>query len=142
MEYSKDVSNCKGLRGLGWETVRSVSPDVSSLCSQVLGHPVSEQLLPDVSLIGEFSDPAELGKLLQLVLGCAISCEKKQGMRRARGEEARELPEDTWGDVLPSPIHPCIQPLTSAFILRVYPENYDTGGICSTCSDGSHPGGG
>ncbi|XP_075832852.1 protein Hook homolog 2 isoform X2 [Microtus pennsylvanicus] len=44
----------------------------------VLGHPVSEQLLPDVSLIGEFSDPAELGKLLQLVLGCAISCEKKQ----------------------------------------------------------------
>ncbi|CAH6814220.1 protein Hook homolog 2 isoform X2 [Phodopus roborovskii] len=44
----------------------------------VLGHPLSEQHLPDVSLIGELSDPAELGKLLQLVLGCAISCEKKQ----------------------------------------------------------------
>ncbi|EHH59255.1 Protein Hook-like protein 2 [Macaca fascicularis] len=44
----------------------------------VLAHPVSEEHLPDVSLIGEFSDPAELGKLLQLVLGCAISCEKKQ----------------------------------------------------------------
>ncbi|XP_004596050.2 protein Hook homolog 2 isoform X2 [Ochotona princeps] len=44
----------------------------------VLGHPVSELHLPDVSLIGEFSDPAELGKLLQLVLGCAISCERKQ----------------------------------------------------------------
>nr|BAE22805.1 unnamed protein product [Mus musculus] len=44
----------------------------------VLGHPVSDQHLPDVSLIGEFSNPAELGKLLQLVLGCAISCEKKQ----------------------------------------------------------------
>uniref|UniRef100_A0A8C8ZBK3 Hook microtubule tethering protein 2 n=1 Tax=Prolemur simus TaxID=1328070 RepID=A0A8C8ZBK3_PROSS len=44
----------------------------------VLAHPVSEQHLPDVNLIGEFSDPAELGKLLQLVLGCAISCEKKQ----------------------------------------------------------------
>lgn len=39
-----------------------------------------EQHLPDVSLIGQFSDPGELGKLLQLVLGCAISCEKKQGM--------------------------------------------------------------
>ena len=49
-------------------------------CPQVLGHPVLEQHLPDVSLIGEFSDPEELGKLLQLVLGCAISCEKKQGM--------------------------------------------------------------
>lgn len=44
----------------------------------VLGHPISEQHLPDVSLIGQFSDPGELGKLLQLVLGCAISCEKKQ----------------------------------------------------------------
>ncbi|XP_070272339.1 protein Hook homolog 2 isoform X2 [Myotis yumanensis] len=44
----------------------------------VLGHPVLEQHLPDVSLIGQFSDPGELGKLLQLVLGCAISCEKKQ----------------------------------------------------------------
>ncbi|XP_024907414.1 protein Hook homolog 2 isoform X3 [Pteropus alecto] len=44
----------------------------------VLGHPISEQHLPDVSLVGEFSDPGELGKLLQLVLGCAISCEKKQ----------------------------------------------------------------
>ncbi|XP_036897782.1 protein Hook homolog 2 isoform X1 [Sturnira hondurensis] len=44
----------------------------------VLGHPILEQHLPDVSLIGQFSDPGELGKLLQLVLGCAISCEKKQ----------------------------------------------------------------
>ncbi|XP_078545353.1 protein Hook homolog 2 isoform X2 [Lissotriton helveticus] len=44
----------------------------------VLGHPVSDQHLPDVNLIGEFSNTAELGKLLQLVLGCAISCEKKQ----------------------------------------------------------------
>ncbi|XP_032743706.1 protein Hook homolog 2 isoform X1 [Rattus rattus] len=44
----------------------------------VLGHPVSDQHLPDVNLIGEFSNPAELGKLLQLVLACAISCEKKQ----------------------------------------------------------------
>ncbi|XP_070272340.1 protein Hook homolog 2 isoform X3 [Myotis yumanensis] len=63
-------------------------PDVSNLkiilqslveySQDVLGHPVLEQHLPDVSLIGQFSDPGELGKLLQLVLGCAISCEKKQ----------------------------------------------------------------
>lgn len=57
------------------------APDTpSSSHPQVLGHPILEQHLPDVSLIGEFSDPEELGKLLQLVLGCAISCEKKQGM--------------------------------------------------------------
>ncbi|XP_029945271.1 protein Hook homolog 2 [Salarias fasciatus] len=44
----------------------------------ILGHQVSDEHLPDVSLIGELGDVAELGKLVQLVLGCAVSCEKKQ----------------------------------------------------------------
>ncbi|XP_038146351.1 protein Hook homolog 2-like isoform X1 [Cyprinodon tularosa] len=44
----------------------------------VLGQQVSDEHLPDVSLIGEMGDVTELGKLLQLVLGCAVSCEKKQ----------------------------------------------------------------
>lgn len=44
----------------------------------VLGHQVSDEHLPDVNLIGEMRDVTELGKLVQLVLGCAVSCEKKQ----------------------------------------------------------------
>ncbi|CAJ1075692.1 protein Hook homolog 2 [Xyrichtys novacula] len=44
----------------------------------VLGHQVSDAHLPDVNLIGEMNDVTELGKLVQLVLGCAVSCEKKQ----------------------------------------------------------------
>ncbi|XP_034046691.1 protein Hook homolog 2-like isoform X2 [Thalassophryne amazonica] len=44
----------------------------------VLGHQVSDEHLPDVNLIGEKGDVTELGKLVQLVLGCAVSCEKKQ----------------------------------------------------------------
>uniref|UniRef100_A0A7N6FH88 Hook microtubule-tethering protein 2 n=1 Tax=Anabas testudineus TaxID=64144 RepID=A0A7N6FH88_ANATE len=44
----------------------------------VLGHQVSDEHLPDVNLIGEIGDVTELGKLVQLVLGCAVSCEKKQ----------------------------------------------------------------
>ncbi|XP_053299450.1 protein Hook homolog 2 [Pleuronectes platessa] len=44
----------------------------------VLGHQVSDEHMPDVSLIGEMGDVTELGKLVQLVLGCAVSCEKKQ----------------------------------------------------------------
>ncbi|KAM4535306.1 protein Hook homolog 2 isoform 2-T2 [Fundulus diaphanus] len=44
----------------------------------VLGQQVSDEHLPDVNLIGEMEDGTELGKLLQLVLGCAVSCEKKQ----------------------------------------------------------------
>uniref|UniRef100_A0A673ZC18 Hook microtubule tethering protein 2 n=1 Tax=Salmo trutta TaxID=8032 RepID=A0A673ZC18_SALTR len=43
-------------------------------------HDVSkaDEHLPDINLIGEFGDVTELGKLVQLVLGCAVSCEKKQ----------------------------------------------------------------
>ncbi|KAK5856744.1 hypothetical protein PBY51_008319 [Eleginops maclovinus] len=44
----------------------------------VLGHQVSEVHMPDVNLIGEMGDVTELGKLVQLVLGCAVSCEKKE----------------------------------------------------------------
>ncbi|CAB1341990.1 unnamed protein product [Coregonus sp. 'balchen'] len=44
----------------------------------VLGHQVADKHLPDINLIGEFGDVTELGKLVQLVLGCAVSCEKKQ----------------------------------------------------------------
>ncbi|XP_030646091.1 protein Hook homolog 2 isoform X1 [Chanos chanos] len=44
----------------------------------VLGQQVSDEHLPDVSLIGEMGDVTELGRLVQLVLGCAVSCEKKQ----------------------------------------------------------------
>uniref|UniRef100_A0A2K6LMV9 Hook microtubule tethering protein 2 n=1 Tax=Rhinopithecus bieti TaxID=61621 RepID=A0A2K6LMV9_RHIBE len=58
--------------------LKTVLRSLVEYSQDVLAHPVSEEHLPDVSLIGEFSDPAELGKLLQLVLGCAISCEKKQ----------------------------------------------------------------
>nr|XP_023501075.1 protein Hook homolog 2 isoform X2 [Equus caballus] len=58
--------------------LKTILQSLVEYSQDVLGHPISEQHLPDVSLIGEFSDPEELGKLLQLVLGCAISCEKKQ----------------------------------------------------------------
>uniref|UniRef100_A0A4W5PWW4 Hook microtubule tethering protein 2 n=1 Tax=Hucho hucho TaxID=62062 RepID=A0A4W5PWW4_9TELE len=57
----------------------SHNPPLSpSLHEQVLGHQVADEHLPDINLIGEFGDVTELGKLVQLVLGCAVSCEKKQ----------------------------------------------------------------
>ena len=34
--------------------------------------------MPDVNAIGENSDMVELGRLLQLILGCAINCDAKQ----------------------------------------------------------------
>lgn len=44
----------------------------------VLVYFVLEEYFLDVSFIGEFLDLVEFGKLFQLVLGCVISCEKKQ----------------------------------------------------------------
>uniref|UniRef100_A0A8B9H945 Hook microtubule-tethering protein 2 n=1 Tax=Astyanax mexicanus TaxID=7994 RepID=A0A8B9H945_ASTMX len=44
----------------------------------VLGQQVADEHVPDISLIGEMGDVVELGRLVQLVLGCAVSCEKKQ----------------------------------------------------------------
>ncbi|XP_035381235.1 protein Hook homolog 2 isoform X2 [Electrophorus electricus] len=44
----------------------------------VLGQQVAGEHVPEVSLIGELGDVTELGRMLQLVLGCAVSCEKKE----------------------------------------------------------------
>ncbi|KFV74335.1 Protein Hook 1, partial [Struthio camelus australis] len=45
---------------------------------EFLGQQISEELIPDLNQISENSDPAELGRLLQLILGCAVNCERKQ----------------------------------------------------------------
>ncbi|XP_034002759.1 protein Hook homolog 1 [Trematomus bernacchii] len=46
--------------------------------NEVLGQEIAVFLVPDVALVAEHSDPKELGRLLQLVLGCAVRCERKQ----------------------------------------------------------------
>ncbi|KAM9311228.1 protein Hook homolog 2 [Gastrophryne carolinensis] len=58
--------------------LKRILQSVLEYYQDVLGHPVSEDHIPDVGLIGEFSDTAELKKMVQLVLGCAISCDKKE----------------------------------------------------------------
>lgn len=69
-------------------------PSRFTLHQQVLGHQVSDEHLPDVSLIGEMGDVTELGKLVQLVLGCAVSCEKKQG-KAACGKRENPVENNT-----------------------------------------------
>ncbi|KAM4677777.1 protein Hook homolog 2 [Discoglossus pictus] len=58
--------------------LKRILQSVLEYYQDVLSHPVSEDHIPDVALIGEFSDTAELRKMVQLVLGCAISCDKKE----------------------------------------------------------------
>ncbi|XP_066453849.1 protein Hook homolog 1 [Eleutherodactylus coqui] len=45
---------------------------------EVLSQHILEYLLPDCSQIAETADPTEMGRLLQLILGCAINCDRKQ----------------------------------------------------------------
>ncbi|XP_049444112.1 protein Hook homolog 1 [Epinephelus fuscoguttatus] len=46
--------------------------------NEVLAQEISDFPLPDLAQVAEHSDPVELGRLLQLVLGCAVKCERKQ----------------------------------------------------------------
>lgn len=45
---------------------------------EVLGIQIHDFQMPDVNAIGEHSDRGELGRLLQLILGCAVNCSEKQ----------------------------------------------------------------
>uniref|UniRef100_A0A8C7XJV0 Hook microtubule tethering protein 2 n=1 Tax=Oryzias sinensis TaxID=183150 RepID=A0A8C7XJV0_9TELE len=68
--------------GANWRlkvsNLKKILKSMMEYYQDVLSHQVSDEHLPDVSLIGEMEDVTELGKLVQLVLGCAVSCEKKQ----------------------------------------------------------------
>ncbi|XP_034036271.1 protein Hook homolog 1 [Thalassophryne amazonica] len=46
--------------------------------SEVLAQDISGFPLPDLAVVAEHSNPVELGRLLQLILGCAVNCERKQ----------------------------------------------------------------
>uniref|UniRef100_H2MLE2 Hook microtubule tethering protein 2 n=1 Tax=Oryzias latipes TaxID=8090 RepID=H2MLE2_ORYLA len=68
--------------GANWRlkvsNLKKILKSMMEYYQDVLSHQVSDEHLPDVSLIGEMEDVTEMGKLVQLVLGCAVSCEKKQ----------------------------------------------------------------
>uniref|UniRef100_A0A3B4BQ76 Calponin-homology (CH) domain-containing protein n=1 Tax=Pygocentrus nattereri TaxID=42514 RepID=A0A3B4BQ76_PYGNA len=44
----------------------------------VLNQQISGFPLPDLVRVAEHADPVELGRLLQLILGCAVKCDRKQ----------------------------------------------------------------
>ncbi|XP_062858195.1 protein Hook homolog 1 [Trichomycterus rosablanca] len=46
--------------------------------NEILSQHISGFPLPDLVSLAEQADPVELGRLLQLILGCAVKCERKQ----------------------------------------------------------------
>ncbi|XP_061153439.1 protein Hook homolog 1 isoform X1 [Syngnathus typhle] len=63
---------------LKWNNLKKILQMVLEYYNEVLVQGLSDFPLPDVALVAEHSDPVELGRLLQLVLGCAVRCERKQ----------------------------------------------------------------
>ncbi|RMB93815.1 hypothetical protein DUI87_29807 [Hirundo rustica rustica] len=59
--------------------LRKVLQSVLEYWQDVLGQTVAEQHVPDVALAAQHSDPEQLGKLVRLVLGCAVSCDRREG---------------------------------------------------------------
>ncbi|KAM7026462.1 protein Hook homolog 2-like [Acridotheres tristis] len=58
--------------------LRKVLQSVLEYWQDVLGQAVAEQHVPDVAPAAQHGDPEQLGKLVKLVLGCAVSCERRE----------------------------------------------------------------
>ncbi|KAJ1064562.1 hypothetical protein K5549_017253, partial [Capra hircus] len=76
------LSRIKEDTGDNWRikasNLKKVLQGIMSYYNEFLGQQISEELIPDLNQITECSDSVELGRLLQLILGCAVNCEKKQ----------------------------------------------------------------
>lgn len=76
------ISRIKPEVGDNWRlkvsNLKKIQKGILDYNQEVLGQHINDFTLPDVNLIGEHSDAAELGRMLQLILGCAVNCEQKQ----------------------------------------------------------------
>uniref|UniRef100_A0A8C7G178 Hook microtubule tethering protein 3 n=1 Tax=Oncorhynchus kisutch TaxID=8019 RepID=A0A8C7G178_ONCKI len=78
------ISRIKPEVGDNWRlkisNLKKVLKGILDYNQEVLQQQINDFTLPDINLIGEHSDAAELGRMLQLILGCAVNCEQKQGL--------------------------------------------------------------
>uniref|UniRef100_A0A8D3CIL4 Calponin-homology (CH) domain-containing protein n=1 Tax=Scophthalmus maximus TaxID=52904 RepID=A0A8D3CIL4_SCOMX len=108
------LGRIKEENGVNWRlkvsNLKKILKSMLEYYHDVLGHQVSDEHLPDVNLIGEMGDVTELGKLVQLVLGCAVSCEKKQ-------EQIQQIMtlEESVQHVVMTAIQEVSEPLASPF---------------------------
>lgn len=58
--------------------LQKVLQSVLEYWQDVLGQALAERHIPDVVLAAQCADPEQLGKLVRLVLGCAVSCEMRE----------------------------------------------------------------
>ncbi|XP_059728052.1 protein Hook homolog 2 [Haemorhous mexicanus] len=68
----------EGSARLKVNNLRQVLQSVLEYWQDVLGQAVAEQHVPEVAAAARHGDPEQLGKLVRLVLGCAVSCERRE----------------------------------------------------------------
>lgn len=71
---TEDVSNWR----LKVSNLKKILKGILEYNLEVLGIQIHDFQMPDVNAIGEHSDHGEIGRLLQLILGCAVNCSEKQ----------------------------------------------------------------
>uniref|UniRef100_A0A8C2C6H6 Hook microtubule tethering protein 3 n=1 Tax=Cyprinus carpio TaxID=7962 RepID=A0A8C2C6H6_CYPCA len=77
-EMTSGVAMAQVLQKMYVDNLKKILKGILDYNHEVLGQQINDFTLPDVSLIAEHSDAAELGRMLQLILGCAVNCEQKQ----------------------------------------------------------------
>ncbi|CAH0562140.1 unnamed protein product [Brassicogethes aeneus] len=81
-DFSKLEGKIKKDVGTNWRlrvsNLKKIVEAIMEYYQDVLSLQLLEVGRPDVNKIGEFNDQVQLGKLLRLLLGCAINCYKKQ----------------------------------------------------------------
>ncbi|KAF3691123.1 Protein Hook -like protein 1 [Channa argus] len=63
---------------LKMNNLKKILQMVINYYNEVLAQEISDFPSPDLAKVAEHSHPVEMGRLLQLVLGCAVRCERKQ----------------------------------------------------------------
>ncbi|XP_018566507.1 protein hook [Anoplophora glabripennis] len=80
--FAKLETKIKRDVGSNWRlrvsNLKKIVEAVVEYYQDVLSQQILEIGRPDVNKIGENSDPVQLAKLLRLILGCAINCDRKQ----------------------------------------------------------------
>ncbi|XP_071275050.1 protein Hook homolog 2-like isoform X6 [Agelaius tricolor] len=68
----------EGSARLKVNNLRQVLQSVLEYWQDVLGQAVGEQHVPDVGAAARHGDPEQLRRLVRLVLGCAVSCQRRE----------------------------------------------------------------
>ncbi|XP_014288610.1 protein Hook homolog 3 [Halyomorpha halys] len=58
--------------------LKKILEKVLDYYQEAFSQSVSSSVKPDISKIVEMNDPAEMGRMIQLILGCAVNCNNKQ----------------------------------------------------------------